>query len=63
MPQKAGTLPTYIALGLAALAAIMSGPQVRFRDIDSTLLWVLTLRAQALDAPQLPGEPIRFGSH
>ena len=62
MPQKGGTVPTYIALGLAALAAAMSGPQVRLADIDGTLLWLLTVQAQAPDMPQLPGESMRFGS-
>jgi len=53
MRQKTETLPMYLALGLAALAAVMSGFQQRPDiDIDATVLYVLTASANALDMPQ-----------
>lgn len=50
MRQNIGIVPTYLAVGLAALAAIMSGSQRQF-DVDAALLSVLTATANALDMP------------
>lgn len=63
MQQLAGSVPTYIAMGLAALAAVMSGGQPRLGDIDGALLWLLTAQGRALDMPQpILEEPTRFTS-
>ena len=62
MRHHAGNVPTYIAIGLAALAAIMSDPR-RHTDLDATLLWLLTVQGRALDMPQPdPQEATRFVS-
>ena len=50
MHEQAGFMPTYLALGLAALAAVLSAPKTP-RDIDADLLWLLTAEATAIDVP------------
>lgn len=50
MRQTIEIVPTYLALGLAVAAAVMSGSQ-RPSDIDGALLYMLTATANALDMP------------
>lgn len=62
MSPRAGNVPTYIAIGLAALAAIMSGPY-RHTDVDAALLRLLTSQAWATDMPlHDPEGPIAYTS-
>jgi hypothetical protein len=62
MRQQAGNVPTYIAVGLATLAAIMSS-RPDHTDIDATVLRLLTLHAQALDMPPPdPEQPMQITS-
>lgn len=66
MRQQRGNLPTYIALGLAVVAAIMSSsrhqPNVG-ADLDAALLSLLTIQALATDMPQSdPEQPMLFAS-
>ena len=62
MHQKVGALPTYLALGLAALAAIMSASPHR-PDIDGAVLYLLTATANALEMAQPdPEQPEQFTS-
>ena len=51
MRSQAAMLPAYLAMGLAALAAMMSGPVPRLGDIDGAMLWLLTAEAAAVDMP------------
>lgn len=62
MRQQIERAPAYIAIGLAALAAVMSSSRHRV-DLDAALLSLLTIEAQALDFSQIdPEQPMQFAS-
>ena len=62
MRQQVRAVPIYLAMSLAAAAAIMSVPQTP-PDINGALLWLLTTQAAALDGPQTNAEaPTQFAS-
>lgn len=48
MQKRVSHLPTYIAIGLAALAAIFSAPTMA-SDVEAKLLWMLQTQATATE--------------
>lgn len=62
MRQQDGNAPVYIAVCLAILAALASSRR-NHMDIDATVLWLLTLQAQAVEMPQMdPEQPMQVAS-
>jgi hypothetical protein len=55
MQQQSSSLPVYLALVLAVVAAITSAPTAG-RDIGHKLLWVLATQAAADDAASYEDE-------
>ena len=49
MRKRVSHLPAYIAVGLAALAAILSAPTMA-RDVEAKLLWMLQTQALGTEA-------------
>ena len=48
MQKRASNLPAYIAVALAALAAVFSAPTMA-KDVEAKLLWMLQTQATATE--------------